>query len=89
MPPGPDTCTGTKELVVVASPSWPLSLRPQHHTVPSDRTAHEWVGPAARSRGVSEDAGPPPPFTWIGVLRSVVVLSPTWPLLLSPQHQAV
>ena len=32
---------------------------------------------------------PPGPLTWTGVDESVVVLLPSWPLLLSPQHHTV
>ena len=32
---------------------------------------------------------PPGPFTATGVVRSVVVPSPTWPLLFSPHAQTV
>ena len=32
----PETVTGTDELFVVPSPSWPKSLYPQHWTVPAE-----------------------------------------------------
>jgi hypothetical protein len=35
-----ETTTGTLELVVVLSPSWPESLYPQHLTVPPVINAH-------------------------------------------------
>ena len=71
--------------MVVPSPSRPLPLLPQHFTVPSVSRAHEW-----------EPASPPAmlvgfvmPDTSTGVVRSVVVPSPSWPWLFLPQHFTV
>ena len=36
------TATGVYRSVVVPSPSWPSTLRPQHRRVPSPRTAQVW-----------------------------------------------
>ena len=76
---------------MVLSPSWPLLLRPQHQAVPSVLTVHRCVGhwPAVMSVTVVRVPVPPGPLTWTGVDESVVVLSPSWPLSLRPQHQVV
>ena len=45
-PVRPLTLTGVKELVVVPLPSSPVSLKPQHATVPPVRSAQVWSSPA-------------------------------------------
>lgn len=42
----PDTRSGHGRLVVVPSPSCPLSFSPQHLTPPADVSAHAWWNPA-------------------------------------------
>jgi len=48
----PLTCTGVGRSVVVVSPSWPVSLRPQAQTVPSDFSVTVCSPPAARFTAV-------------------------------------
>ena len=69
-------------VVVPPSPSWPYSLSPQHHTVPSVSRAHECEPPTAMPVAVDI------PGTSTGVFLSVVVVesTPGLPLLLLPQH---
>jgi hypothetical protein len=55
-------------------------LSPQHLAVPSVSTAHEWSVPTITLVAVVM------PETSTGVVRSVVVPSPSWPLSFSPQH---
>ena len=43
----PETSTGVVRSLVVPSPSSPYSFRPQHFTLPSVSTAHEWSPPRA------------------------------------------
>src|SRR5947208_298343 len=78
------TCTGLERSVVVPSPSWPETLRPQHHNVPSVLRAQklEWFCP---SRSTDDS----PPTTWTGVEESLVLPLPSWPQALWPQHQTV
>ena len=77
----PVTATGTLLSVVVPSPSWPYSLKPQHWTPPSVVSAQVWYAPAAIA-STSLEA----PVTATGTLLSVVVPSPSWPFSLKPQH---
>ena len=69
----PATLTGEERSVVVPSPSWPRSLKPQHETVPSARSAHVWIVPAVIATTLAR------PAMLTGVDRSVVVWSPSWP----------
>jgi hypothetical protein len=77
------TRTGALWFVVVPSPSWPLRLLPQHHSVPSVWTPQVKLVPAVMLAQVV--ASP----IRTGVLRFVVVPSPSWPLKLLPQHHSV
>src|SRR3989344_2532758 len=84
--PRPETWTGTFLLVIVPSPSWPLTLFPQLRTVPSDLRARVWVPPAATA--VTPEPLPRPE-TSTGADLLVVVPSPIWPLPLNPQARTV
>jgi hypothetical protein len=62
-------------LVVVPVPSWPFPLSPQHlRSALLVTYAHVWENPAASSPTT------PPTSIVVGVLRVVVVPSPSWPL---------
>ncbi|KRC30598.1 hypothetical protein ASE28_14285 [Acidovorax sp. Root219] len=77
----PVTGWGVLLSVVLPSPSWPYALRPQHCTAPAVVSAQVWLPSAAMA------ATPPAkPVTVWGVVLSVVLPSPSWPKLLSPQH---
>src|SRR6266536_107850 len=80
----PLTCPGTGLSVVVPSPSWPSMFQPQHHTVPSVFSAHVWPRPS-----VTVAQSVVCPLSWTGTGLSVVVPSPSWPELLTPQHHTV
>src|SRR5436190_360454 len=80
----PETSTGVRRWVFVASPSWPLELSPQHLTPPPAVRAHVWVPPGATSTTCTTPLARP--LTAVGVDRSVVVPSPRRPLALLPQH---
>jgi hypothetical protein len=77
----PDTLTGVALLVVDPSPSWPMLLPPQHVTPPLVVMAHVWSPPAEIAM-TPEDR----PDTLTGVALLVVDPSPSWPMLLPPQH---
>src|SRR3569832_866044 len=64
------TATGRARLAVVPSPSWPLLLPPQPHTVPSDASAIECSLPAAIATSLLRNS------TRTGALRLTVVPSP-------------
>jgi len=65
---------GVARLVVVPVPSWPFPLAPQHlRSALAVTYAHVWEYPAASSPTT------PPTLIAVGVLRVVVVLSPSWP----------
>ena len=66
---------------VVPSPNWPEPFHPQHLTAPPAVTAQVWNSPAATALTPL-----PSPLTSIGVACPVVVPSPNWPTMLSPQH---
>ena len=62
-------------MVVVLSPSWPKSLKPQHlRSVPAGRYAHVWPFPSASSPTA------PPTLIVVGVLRVMFLPSPGWML---------
>ena len=86
--PPPTTWTGVVLSVVVAFPSWPLSLSPQHQAVWSRSTTHVCDPPAPAAEALARLPDPPAPTTWTGVVLLVVVPFPSWPLSLSPQHHA-
>jgi hypothetical protein len=82
----PETVTGLLRCVVVPSPSWALPFSPQHLIAPSARIAQVCDAPAAiETAGLAEDI----PETVTGLLRCVVVPSPSWPMLFAPQHLIV
>src|SRR5687768_11645070 len=60
-------------------PRRPSVPEPQHHALPSSRTAHVCASPGATSRH-----GPSSIF--VGTRLSIPVPSPTWPLKFRPQH---
>src|SRR5512141_2346278 len=68
-------------------PSWPLEFAPQHHT-PPPATAQLWFWPAAMSETIVSIVLDPV-WTWTGDDRWLLVVSPSWPLVLRPQHHAV
>ena len=41
------TSIGTDDCVIPATPSWPVSLCPQHETLPSESNAHTCAAPTA------------------------------------------
>src|ERR1044071_9700672 len=84
-PVSPDTATGAWKSLIEPLPSWPALLWPQHHTEAALPSAQLCSSPPA----IAENFGSPVPITWTGVVRSVVLPSPTWPKLLRPQHHAV
>src|SRR6266568_4380638 len=83
VPPGPTTSTGFV-LQPAASkfenglhvcgpadepmPSWPRSLRPQVHTVPSERSATLWLSPEATATTPLSRPVPPGPTTPTGTV---------------------
>jgi hypothetical protein len=69
--------------VVVPSPTPPKPLLPQQLTAPVESNAQVWNPPAAMTL-----TPPDSPVTSVGVVCRVVVLSPTCPELLNPQHFA-
>ena len=73
--------TGVLLLVVVPSPRAPRELSPQHFTEFVDVTAHECASPPV-TLAIPEVR----PDTETGVLRVVVVPSPSRPEPLDPQH---
>src|SRR4051812_49772815 len=66
--------------LVVASPSWPRLLSPQHCTAPAVVRTQVCFQPAAIA------ATGEPSETSIGMALFVPVLDPSWPRSLSPQH---
>src|SRR5258705_7815565 len=62
-----------------STPSWPLLLSPQHHTVPLAIRTHVCSLAAISTAAI--------PATTSGVDRETKPPSPSWPALLSPQHQ--
>jgi hypothetical protein len=75
---------GVLRLVVVLSPSWPRLFRPQHLSAELACTlpyAHVWASPSASILTTA-----PPESIVVGVLRLVVVPSPSWLALFEPQH---
>jgi hypothetical protein len=79
--PVPLMVTGLGEFVVVPFPSCPHWLSPQHRTVPSPRSAQLWCHHPAVTA-----TAPVIPLTGTGVVRRVVVPSPSCPDVFSPQH---
>ena len=59
--------------MVVPSPIWPQLFLPQHITLPLVSKAHEWIQP----REILDADLMPETFT--GMVRSLVVPSPSWP----------
>jgi hypothetical protein len=60
-PPVPVIVTGVEEPVVVPLPNCPKSFRPQHFTVPPERSAQVWKAPALTATAVWIS------LTWTGV----------------------
>ena len=83
--PGKLTRVGVFWLVVVPLPSWPLPLTPQVYRLPSEPIATEWLQPRIAYFQVNPAGAPWGLLTGIGLLRLVVVPSPSWPLTLLPQ----
>lgn len=80
-PVRPDTSTGVARSMIVPSPNWPTSFRPQHLTPPAVVRTHVFCVPA------ETDATPlVRPGTSNGLLLFVVVPLPNWPKPLAPQH---
>ena len=79
--PGPVIVTGVEELVVVPFPNWPQSFAPQHRTVPPPRSAQLWCHHPAVT-----PTAPVIPLTRTGVVRFVVVPSPSCPNWFCPQQ---
>ena len=80
-PRGTATRTGTLELTLVPSPSWPRSLSPQAHTEPLRRMTTVWpflapLPPWNACRTASDSV------TRTGTELSVVVPFPSWPAAL-------
>src|SRR5690348_15134896 len=68
--------------MVSALPVWPLSPRPQHHTLPSLSRAH--VPAAFAPSSTAFDT--PATTTGTDAVSYVPLLSPSWPRSLWPQH---
>jgi hypothetical protein len=85
----PDTNTGEELLVVELFPSWPEKFAPQHWTVPSAITAHEWEPPVLTLTAVVSGDSPVMPHTGTGTELFVVELLPNWPTSFLPQHRAL
>jgi hypothetical protein len=69
----PETFTGTRLLVELLLPSWPLLLSPQHCTVPLASSAQVWLEPVEIDvADVMED-------TLTGVILLVMLLLPNCP----------
>jgi hypothetical protein len=81
----PLTVTGTRLLAVLLFPSWPKLLTPQHWTVPFASRAQVWTPAAA----IEIDVAVVMPETVTGTRLLVVLLFPSWPELLIPQHWTV
>ena len=83
--PSPTTAAGMARnaswVPPVPSPSWPHWFRPQHWTPPDIVSAQVCSPPAAMAVTPPVSA-----TTSTGLVRSVVVPSPSWPYELSPQH---
>ena len=82
------TSTGRELLIRVLLPSWPPSLFPQAASVPSEHNARLCPPPAATAMTVLP-ASMPELLTATGTELLVVLPSPSWPLLLSPQAAKV
>ena len=83
VPVSPTTSTGTVRSMVLPSPSSPNRLKPQHLTSPAVVSAQVWRPPTAMAATPLVS-----PVTSTGLLRCVVVPSPTSPVLFQPQHLA-
>jgi hypothetical protein len=79
----PVTSVGVVLFVVVLSPSCPRWFFPQHLTAPVESNAQVWNPPAVMTL-----TPPDKPVTSVGVVRFVVVPSPTLPSPFFPQHFA-
>src|SRR5437763_89216 len=79
----PATRTELDRWVVVPSPTWPSPLSPQQYATPPAVTPHA-CGPPALAALI--EANLARPATGTGEVRSVYVLSPSSPKVLSPQQ---
>src|ERR1700749_4902189 len=79
----PTTSVGVERIGdwTLALPRGPRAFEPQHLTTPLLVSAQVCASPAARAT-----TPPVRPTTGAGIARSVVVLSPSWPDSLAPQH---
>jgi hypothetical protein len=68
----PDTGTGVLRSVLVPSPNWPVTFKPQHCTAPLLKRAQVWELPAAMAATPELR-----PNTATGVLRLTEVVSPS------------
>src|SRR5271154_1954716 len=74
---------------VVPSPSWPFPLKPQHSAAPVLFSAQVcWVSAPVPAEALIAVTPLPRPLTATAVDLSVVVPSPTAPVVFSPQHSA-
>ena len=75
-PESPETAVGVRRLSLVASPSWPDVLFPQHLIEPAATTAQVWSSPAETWEARAS------PLTGVGAdeLESVAEPLPSWPL---------
>ena len=74
---------GEFRLLLSPSPSWPLSLKPQHFTESFDSITHEWNEPP---RDTIFAVSPDPRFTDNGMFVEATFPSPNCPRPLEPQH---
>src|SRR5208283_2942419 len=77
----PVTDTGVKLSVVVPFPSWPRLFDPQHLTPPPKTTAHAKAAPVPTSMSGTAFVSP---LITTGVVRWMVVPSPSCPLVFMP-----
>src|SRR5438094_1509313 len=83
IPERPLTCTAVRCCVNVPSPSSPFALFPQDQTVPSVFAASVCPHPPASAPALLI------PLMAVGVIRLVVVPSPSWPNAFQPHAHAV
>ena len=81
----PDTSTGTLLFTLKPFPSWPLVPCTQHQAAPPLVNAHAKLLPTPIWVSVVP-AGIPPVYTGTGTVLLMVELSPSVPVLLSPQQ---
>src|SRR5262245_41377115 len=79
---GPETYAGLTCMVIVPSPTWPRSLRPQHHTLLAVNRMQVTSFPAVTARVPAKLL-----TTFTGVRRCMTVPSPDCPDAFAPQHE--